>query len=200
MTKRKNQSSFLIVPPVINRDTWNDLLITIIESALKGTKLGCENMIAYRYLLNQSIRQYIIPENNWHLSKAADSLWNSITSCDIRKYNYRQLIKCDCANQTQAKKYQGNSLQGSPIKISKNDLIPFNQLFTAEHMTPIADVIKELEKLSNPSRQNIQKILDQIHICRITKEDDKQICPKYGRGINLSNILSSSYKDISLIY
>lgn len=194
------KSSFLTVPPVANRDTLNTPLIDIIMSALKGMQFGCESMIAYRYLLNQSIRQYIIPDENWHLSKAAESLWNSITSCNIRKYNYRQPINCDLANQTPAKKYQGNSSQGSPTKISKNDLIPFNQLFTAEHMTPVADVIKELEKLNNPSYDDIQNILNQIHICRVTKEEDKQIQPKFGRGLNIDDILAQSYKNIILEY
>jgi hypothetical protein len=200
MAKRKKQSGFLITPPVVNRNTWNNPLIDIIETALKGIRLNCENMIAYRYLLNQSIRQYIIPDDNWHLSQAAESLWNSITSHNIREYNYRQQIICNRANHTTAKKYQGNSSQGATIKIGKNDSIPFNQLFTAEHMTPVADVIKALEELNNPSRQDIQDVLDQIHICRVTKEEDKQIQPKYGRGMNLHDILSRSYKDILLKY
>ena len=34
----------------------------------------------------------------------------------------------------------------------------------------------------------------------IPKEEDKQIQPKYGRGMNLNDILSRSYKYIPLKY
>lgn len=193
---------YLTIPPIANRNVLNAPLIDIIVSALKGMQLEGNDMIAYRYLLNQAIREYIIPDDNWHLSVAAKELWDSITSDCIKKYNYKQIIECNRANQSPAKKYKGNSSKGSKIKIHKNDKIPFNQLFTAEHMTPVADVIDVLEKLlpSQITPSNVQNILDQIHICRVTKYEDKQIYPKYGRGLNINNILKNAYKNIPMIY
>ena len=158
------------------------------------------NLIPYDYLLNQAIRQYIIPEENWHLSKAAKELWDSITSEDIREYNYKQPITCDRAEQTPAKKFVGNNSTGSEKKKKKGDIIPFNKLFSAEHMTPVSDIIKELKALNDITPENVKAILDKIHICRVTKEEDRNIKPKYGRGIDIESIKNDAYKNIPLVY
>lgn len=200
MSKRIQSKGFLPVPPIANRDELNAPLIIIIINALKGVKLQMNNLIPYDYLLNQAIRQYIIPEENWHLSKAAKELWDSITSGDIRKYNYKQPITCDRAEQTPAKKFVGNNSTGSDIKIKKGDIIPFNKLFSAEHMTPVADIIKKLKALDDITPENVKAILDKIHICRVTKEEDKNIKPKYGRDIDIESIKRNAYKDTPLVY
>ena len=88
MSNQIKSKGFLPFPPIANRDELNAPLIIIIINALKGEKLQMNDLIPYNYLLNQAIRQYIIPEENWHLSKAAKELWDSITSEDIREYNY----------------------------------------------------------------------------------------------------------------
>ena len=200
MSKRIKSKGFLPIPPIANRDELNAPLIIIIINALKGVKLQMNNLIPYDYLLNQAIRQYIIPEENWHLSKAAKELWDSITSGDIRKYNYKQPITCDRAEQTPAKKFVGNNSTGSDIKIKRGDRIPFNKLFSAEHMTPVADIIKELKALDDITPENVKAILDKIHICRVTKEEDKNIKPKYGRDIDIESIKRNAYKDTPLVY
>lgn len=200
MSKQIKSKGFLPVPPIANRDELNAPLIIIIINALNGEKLQMNNLIPYTYLLNQAIRQYIIPEENWHLSKAAKELWDSITSEDIRKYNYKQPITCDRAEQTPAKKFVGNNSTGSDVKIKRGDRIPFNKLFSAEHMTPVADIIKELKALDDITPENVKAILDKIHICRVTKEEDRKINPKYGRDIDIEKIKNDAYKNIPLVY
>jgi hypothetical protein len=200
MSKRIQSKGFLPVPLIANRDELNAPLIIIIINALKGVKLQMNNLIPYDYLLNQAIRQYIIPDENWHLSKAAKELWDSITSEDIRKYNYKQPITCDRAEQTPAKKFVGNNSTGSDIKIKRGDRIPFNKLFSAEHMTPVSDIIKELKALNDITPENVKAILDKIHVCRVTKEEDRKINIKYGRGIDIESIKNDAYKNIPLVY
>lgn len=200
MSNQIKSKGFLPIPPIANRDELNAPLIIIIINALKGEKLQMNDLIPYNYLLNQAIRQYIIPEENWHLSKAAKELWDSITSEDIRKYNYKQPITCDRAEQTPTKKFVGNYSTGSNIKIKKGDIIPFNKLFSAEHMTPVADIIKELKALNDITPENVKAILDKIHICRVTKEEDRNIKPKYGRGIDIESIKNDAYQNIPLVY
>lgn len=200
MSKQIKSKGFLPVPPIANRDELNAPLIIIIINALNGEKLQMNNLIPYTYLLNQAIRQYIIPEENWHLSKAAKELWDSITSEDIRKYNYKQPITCDRAEQTPAKKFVGNNSTGSDVKIKRGDRIPFNKLFSAEHMTPVADIIKELKALDDITPENVKAILDKIHICRVTKEEDRKINPKSGRDIDIEKIKNDAYKNIPLVY
>lgn len=199
MAKQSKSKGFLPLPPIANRNALNAPLIDIIMSALQGDKLQINNLIAYNYLLNQAVRQYIIPEENWHLSKAAKQLWESITSDDIRKYNSHQVIICDLANQTPAKKFIGNNSKGSRIIIKKGDQIVFNKLFLAEHMTPVADIVKELKALKDVTVVNVTAILDKIHICRITKVEDKTISKGWNRGTNFASIMNNAYKNIPLV-
>ncbi len=70
----------------------------------------------------------------------------------------------------------------------------------AEHMTPVADIIKELKALNDITPENVKAILDKIHVCRVTKEEDRNIKPKYGRGIDIESIKSNAYKNIPLVY
>lgn len=200
MSRHKKSQEFLLIPPIANREAWNKPLIDVIVSALKGKKLGIDNMIAYNYILNQAIREYIIPDNNWHLSEAAKELWDSITSDHIEMFDYNQPITCDRANQTPAIKYTGGNSKGKDVKIGKNDTMAFNKLFTAEHMTPVADIIKELKALDDITPENVKAILDKIHVCRVTKEEDRNIKPKYGRGTDIEKIKRNAYKDTPLVY
>ena len=67
-------------------------------------------------------------------------------------------------------------------------------------MTPVADIIKELKALDDITSENVKAILDRIHICRVTKEEDKNIKPKYGRDIDIERIKRNAYKDTPLVY
>ena len=67
-------------------------------------------------------------------------------------------------------------------------------------MTPVADIIKELKALDDITPENVKAILDKIHICRVTKEEDKNIKPKYGRDIDIESIKRNAYKDTPLVY
>lgn len=198
---RKRNHGYLCIPPIPNRTALNQPLVDIVILALKGRQLSTNKEVDYDYILNHCIRQYIIPEDNWHLSKAAQELWDSLTSDDIRKYDYKQPIHCDRANQTLAKRFKGSNSKGSDVKIHKGDVIPFNNLFTAEHMTPVADIIKDLKKLKDITPEAVTNVLDKIHICRITKEEDRKIKPSVGRGTDYNDIIKNgAYKNIPLIY
>lgn len=83
----------------------NNLLLEIILSALKGYALESlpddNNMNGdddidvgkFSYLLGQSIRHWIVPSDNWHISKAALRVWNEITgNSPILHYRYKEPI------------------------------------------------------------------------------------------------------------
>ena len=61
----------------------NKSLVEIIRSALSAINNGYQRTknsygVDYIYLLNQSIRQYVIPSSNLHMTVAADKLWQAL--------------------------------------------------------------------------------------------------------------------------
>lgn len=197
---KKFPQGLLTSPPILEREKYNKPLIEIIINALKGEKLHINNLIAYNYLLNQAIREYIILDDNWHLSHKAAKLWKDIApERPITEYDYRQIIICNPNKKVKARVYSGGSNKGTEIIISKGMKLPYNDLFTTEHMTPVADIKEELKTIANPSYEVVREILDKIHICRITKEEDRNLPKKYKRGINYDKIRKKIYKNIPLV-
>ena len=185
----KTQKGLLPDHPILDRREYNKPLIEIIIQLLNHKKdIVSDNTIEYDYLLNQTIRQYIIPNDHWRISVAAKELWDSLTSVKICQYNYRQVFVCNRAANVRAKKFKGSKKRGTSIAILRDSKHHFNEFFVAEHMTPVADIKDQLEKLNNPTIEQVEEILDKIYICRITKKEDRSIQPKYKRGIEYDDI------------
>ena len=182
-----------------NRIKANDYLIEIIINALNGQKKFGNNPSSFGYLMAQTIRQYIIPNKNWHLSNAAYNLWNSITNEDIKRYHYRQVIHCSLANGSQnAIFYSGASGSGVKKAILNNDRIVYNSVFISEHVIPINEIITQIMQLSIVNKQSIRNILDTMHVCRMLKEEDRRIINKSKRGKNFSHIVSTIYNSAGI--
>ena len=91
----------------------------------------------------------------------------------IDGYDFQQLFSidenCSC-------KEVGN------IRIEKNKRYKFNQFFQAEHIIPVYVIKDELDKLVNDKSskkkekiliEDMRKVLEKIHICRITRDEAK---------------------------
>lgn len=179
------------------RKSYNEPLIKVIIELLKArNQQKLNNPIEYNKLLNQVIRQYIIPFDHWLLSVNAHKLWRSITKSRIEKYTYRQMVVCNKVNKKKVKIFKGALKKGEEITIEKGKNIPFNNLFTAEHMITITDIIDTLEKSSS---NEVEKILDGMYICRVTKEEDRHIPHKIHRGLDINKILQNEYAKISIV-
>lgn len=110
------------------------------------------------YLLGQTIRQYVVKDNHWHISKKA----------------YEQLKGLVTRDQLWDYTYNANHTFKDVFDISHK----FNKFFTAEHVVPINAIITKLIEEAKENRltdERIMQILDKIHICIITKDEDKRL-------------------------
>lgn len=172
------------------RKEANTIIIKMMIHAISAVNDSSfdENQIRAQYLLGQIIRQYNIPESNWHISAKAKQLWNEVVTEGKRidGYDFQQLFSID-ENCTRVK--IGN------VPIERNKSYRFNQLFQAEHIIPVYVIRNELNKLvekSSPTKENelvesMRKVLENIHICRITRDESKALPVK--RNVENTKVL-----------
>ena len=170
--------------------------LTIAVANLKDA--SDEKSIIFRgsleYALGQSIRQWAIPDKNWHTSKAALELWKKLTGdnhmphhqyaetfeCKIQgikvptfKGTTKDYEKCYVEETLGEKKRTNNKITYHKYK--------FNTFFIAEHTTPVAeikDAIIECYHANQSSKdlpKYIENILDKIHITQMLKIEDRRI-------------------------
>ena len=158
----------------------------------------CINLWSPKYLLGQILRQ--IPVTKKYVSNAAQELWNQLTDEDIWKYNYQDKVQVPVKNQkTIVYRYSGASNNASVGSVGKDFI--FRDVFHDEHIIPIAVIIKELLNLKNSeiTPEKVAEIIDKICICRITKEEDRKIKPRYKRSPKLSEAYETAYKPKKVI-
>jgi hypothetical protein len=198
---------------IIHNNTYNpnELLLDVIIAALKGyvatNGKGLDNdseearksgTINFSYLLGQSIRQWQIPEENWHTSVAAMDVWRLLVD---EKYNGRIIKdnkgkicgykeKLSKRTSIQIPRFTGTTKDFSKITVDDVDRnntkqYVFNDIFIAEHTTPVSDIKDALEicylefKNNNKSdsdlKDAVRNILNKIHITQILKIEDRRI-------------------------
>lgn len=184
----KNQTTFYPVNmPEEERVRRNKPLVDIILTLLKAKAVFQNNPIQYGYLLNQAVRQYIIPQDHWHISEAAKKVWDSITDDDIQKFTFQQQININ--------KFDDTMEIGESIIIEEGKKMPFNKIFISEHITPVSDVIKVLEhRQDSLTPELVAELLDKMHIARILQSENKEIEKRSGRWTDFSDI--PDYKQI----
>ena len=152
----------------------------------------CINLWSPKYLLGQILRQ--IPVTKKHVSDAAQELWNQLTDEDIWKYNYQDKVPVTKNQNTIVNRYSGASKNALNESVGKDFI--FRDVFHDEHIIPIAIIVEELLKLksSEITFEKVTKIIDEICICRITKEEDRKIKPRSNRPFNLLKSYEKAYK------
>lgn len=158
------------------------------------------------YLLGQIIRQYTPSDENFHISKEAYELWQKLSNDSIWDYVYTNKIKYVGTNDISLNKYTGNGNSTKPILIHSGEKFTFNDYYTDEHMIDVASIIELLTKMKNVTPFEVKKVLDQIHIARILKSEDKKLSPKFNRlkaidykSMDIQHICDTTYKDITLL-
>ena len=151
------------------RKKRNKPIIKAIKLFLNALNSNLQTPHDYEYLLGQTIRQYEPAENHQHVSVRAWNKWQKQASGDedIRQFQYTWTYKD-----------------------TNNKSIQFNKEFIQEHTTPVADIKEELKKINKNdiNYQSIKKILEQMHISRILKNEDKAIQKNSGRGLDFEDI------------
>lgn len=184
-----------------------DIIITLVKSFKTLDSNGNPHVISKyenkeiylwncKYLLNQVLRNYNVPPERYHITKAAKSLWDSITDENIKNYYYREKVVNKKLKFVEVKEYKGSSKHYNLRKISRNESFIYRDVFHNEHVIPIDMIIDELINLPNPDDYaSIEQILNKIHICRMLKEEDRRIPPgcKSARPNNYDEVLRDVY-------
>lgn len=207
-----NTTSCLFVgtPTEGERIKVNTPLVEIIRNALYGKKVYPKPKDtyspSYEYLLNQSLRQYIVPVDNIHVTAATNDLWYRMFATpnsyvpDIRVYAYQDTVVAQ-SDVSDIETYKGNSKRPIVENISKGEKVKFNSIFIQEHTTPVADMIVALELLQYRENkqlldaQEIILVLDKMHITQMLKSEDKGIRNARHR-IDAADILDCTSEDI----
>ena len=173
-------------------------IITLLDAYNKTlsdkSNQGKRNSNSLKYLINQSIRQYDIPSDNWHVSNAALTLWYNLTKEDIKNYHYRDAVTCDNLKQPwNTDLFQGAYKEGDEREIFPNDSFLFNELFHEDHVIPVSLILEEIIKSPIIDYNSIKTILDKMHICVILKEEDRKLGRTKGRDLVFNKTIVDVY-------
>ena len=102
----------------------NKHLVEAIITLLKGYKASMDDKRRkndYKYLASQCIRQYASPADHYHVSDAAQQLWNQLTDKPIEGYFYRDVVPCNKISEPiKVTKYVGASRNGKDDTLNVN--------------------------------------------------------------------------------
>jgi hypothetical protein len=149
-----------------------------------------------KYLLNQLLRQFDTPKERLHISKEAQKLWQSIMGDeDINKYYYREKVTVKYGGAI-IQEYKGSESESySERTLKERDTFIFKDVFHLEHIVPVSIIIKKLTALDETelTYENVDRILSQIHICRMLKKEDRDIKEKYARPESYDEVIKKIY-------
>ena len=151
-----------------------------------------------KYILNQLLRQYDIPQDHVFISEEASNHWNSITNDDITKFNYNDKFTLKTPL-NEIYKGANKSPQTLDKPIAAGRKIEFRKVFHEEHIIPIDNIIKMFIALdeNDLTYDNVKKILDNIYICKMLKSENANLSHK--RPNNVIEIVDTIYKDIKIV-
>mgnify|MGYP003319230607 CR=1 FL=1 len=184
-----------------------NLIIDFVNGAYETTKDGFYEIrdgkhaiFGCRYLLNQIIREYELPNDHYLVSEGALAEWKrlGLEKENINKYYYHEIIKLNGVY----KYYRYKGADKTPT-LEESDWFRFNDIFHLEHIVPIKMIIKrlfELKKNNQLTQENVADTLDKIYICRMLKREDRNIKAKYNRGtLNYKEIVNTIYKEAGIV-
>lgn len=185
------------------RSEINSVIVDSVISFLKGCEITQSTLkvkSSIPYLLGQTVRQYQVAPENWHISKAAQDLWSSMTSADIADFGYTEQFVADrLVEPTSVYTFKGGERKlGFDLQLDPKGTYVFNRIFVVEHVTPAADIIKALHEIyreykdSPLLREKVVEVLDKIHLARILRSEDRSIGKCSGRLKSSDVIFKSS--------
>jgi hypothetical protein len=206
----------LIKPRNVNKNRNNMKNNAIIESILcllKGYKdeekaKQTQNLNDLKYLLNQSIRQYDIPDGNRHLSVKADKLWKQVmpTTENIMNYHYKQMVHCKNSSDEDVnlELYKGNTrktFETKTLQPIEEWEFEFRKVFHEEHVVPVQAIVDYLvqQEVNTLNAESIKKLLDEkLHICVILKKEDGHLPKIKRKSFDYQTIIDTVYEDAGI--
>ena len=140
---------------------------------------GTNTLWAAGYLLNQILRQYKIPKNHTYVSVKAQEKWNELTDQKIEDYTYTKGVplKCDAILDLYKGAEENPTDKGKPF--SKGSKFKYRQVFHDEHIIPISMVIEKLINLETLDHHSVQKVINNIYICKMLKTENINLNKKF---------------------
>lgn len=175
-----------------------DIIIPFVIATKNNRPIDSENSMVpqmgnTKYLLGQMIRQLWIPKNHYFISKKAQMIWQQISTQDMFDYCYRHIVQCENDQEVSVNSYKNNSKTPHKLQVKSGDCFVYRDVFHDEHMTPVHDIIERLLSLDIPDYENVSKILNSIYICKMLKDEDRVLYPKYNRPAEISQIIDKVY-------
>lgn len=184
---------------IMKNEVVLDIILCLISGYNKLKVKGCKKDIGgLRYLLGQSIRQYDIPKKNYHISEGAKKRWEELSSDPIEKYWYRKKVECNKLQFPKLYKvFRGSESEGKEIEIKPGGSFIFRDMFHEEHIIPVALILdKMINETNSIDRTAIQNLLENMHMCIILKEEDRDINHYLGRTARRTLDFASNVKNI----
>ena len=185
----------------------NTYFIDLVITGVKGYKDAIQKYPnnealcrAFKYLIGQTVRQYILLPQHMYVSVEAMILWEEITSDDIKLAGYRKQITCDkLVTQKIVKTYKGAQKLNKEITLRAGDKFVFNDIFHEDHVIPVVYFVDELIRLDleELTEEKVEDILDGMYIAKILKEEDRSL-PRTKRPLTFEEVLATTYKSIEL--
>ena len=148
------------------------------------------NLDSLKYLINQTIRAYDIPEKNHHLSQSAFDRWNKLSKEDIMKKHYKDKVVCDkLTGPVKYVLYTGASKTGTPTLLTKGSEFEFHE----DHVIPVSMIFDEMVKMPVVDKKSIENLLNEMHMCVILKDEDRNIGRTRGRSLDYDKTIKDVY-------
>jgi hypothetical protein len=159
----------------------------------KTTLTGC------KYLLNQVIRQYRLPDDHYFVSKKAQELWSKISTQSIFNYTYQDTVVKNIHGDICIDKYRGGEGEAyASTSISYGDKFTFKDVFTDEHIVTVSNIIGELLALPTYDYHSIENVLSKLYICKMLKGEDRAIQNKRNRSTDYRTVIATDYKECGI--
>ena len=160
-----------------------------------GNQPSKQDLHSFKYLLGQTIRAYIIPANQIHVSVGASQRWKKLTSASIFKFTYDEFVTCDVLQTSvPCNFYNGSQKNGTPTQINPGDRFRFNNMFHVDHVIPVSLILNELIGLTAPCAQQVKNTLDKMHLCYILKDEDRKLGRTKSRTTNFQQTIKNVYE------
>ncbi len=171
----------------------NEIIETTNEKKVMSLR-GCS------YLLNQTLRQYNLPQEHYFISEKAFVLWKKISTDNIFNYTYRDKVVKNVDCEVLIDKYKGSEKTPyqKELSIKKGSTFIYNDVFTDEHIVTVSNIIEEMLQLPTYDYVSIKSILEKIYICKMLKSEDHMIKNKRKRSTDYREVLIEDYLDAGI--
>lgn len=134
-----------------------------------------------KQMLRDVIRKFKVGRDHVYISNNAQKLWNNImVKNDMYNYQYTDRIICTKKSDSKVKLYKSNENKSfSTTTLSLGNEYKYNNIFHDDHMILLSVLINRLTSYDRINEKEVNELFDNIYICKMLKEEDRNIGKKY---------------------